>query len=126
MTIDTTFDRAPISLPAREAITAARQFIEQFVATDREWNTHTLASFLPEGWCLPDEVDFCDDPTSICRVATFLRNEAVTLEARVELRREEAMLWDLEDRRRCELDRQRASYSPGYRDGLSDDDLGRG
>lgn len=122
MTIDTTFSPTPFTLPAREAIAAAGAFIREFVETNREWNTHTLASFLPNGWCLPDEVDFADDPTSLCRVATFLRNEAVTLLAREDLRRQEAILWDMEDRRRCELDRQRATYG---RDFLSDDDLGR-
>lgn len=58
------------------AVSAAREFVRDFVRTGRDWDTEALAGYLPEGFRLPASADYAGSAT-ITDIAEFLRAEAV-------------------------------------------------
>lgn len=55
---------------------AAREFVAAFVQTDRQWDTSTLASYLPKGRALRSDAAYAG-PGTIASIAAFMRSESV-------------------------------------------------
>lgn len=55
---------------------AAREFVAAYVRTDRQWDTDTLASYLPKGRVLRRDASY-SGPATIASIAAFLRSESV-------------------------------------------------
>lgn len=58
-----------------EYTAAAREFVTAYVRTDRQWDTDTLASYLPEGRVLRSDAVY-SGPATIADIAAFLRRES--------------------------------------------------
>lgn len=57
-----------------DALNAARYFVAEYVRAGRQWNTETLASYLPHGLRLRSDAVY-SGPATIADVAAFLRRE---------------------------------------------------
>lgn len=55
---------------------AAREIVEQYVRTGRQWDTDTLASCVPHGRVLRSDAVY-SGPATISSIAAFLRRESV-------------------------------------------------
>ena len=59
----------------KQFIDAARAFVRAYVKTGRQWDTMTIASYLPEGLRLRNDAAYAG-PATIADIAAFMREEA--------------------------------------------------
>lgn len=56
-----------------EYTAAAREFVAAYVRTGRQWDTLTLASYLPQGRVLCDDEIAYSGPVTIAEIARWMR-----------------------------------------------------
>lgn len=60
------------------ATAIARQFVEDYVNTGRQWGTRALEDYLPRELGLRDGADYAG-PATITDITAFLRSETISL-----------------------------------------------